>query len=311
MVTPVTFLGRTAFMSVSAAVVRAIAARSALALRRKSLRMFRPCQSSLSVDSIEATDPGGDGSAATEGGAQRVTPLAPIDLARVTSSARASATGSSMLAPGGGWRLSPRVVGPFSGSSGLDRPGLAGDANAAVLVLLFVPFPVAFSFSSPVRGARFFTFLGVRLSPSAKDRVPNGAFHHASASSSSSYSDPVPSDDDVDSSPASRPVGSAENFANLPGVRSTALNLSSGGSSRRPRALRSSSIAARASLRARARSPGGVTGLSPAFENVAALGLRRATSSRSGETNAGCELPASFLTTHSRSAMASATPPVP
>mmetsp|Transcript_3445 Transcript_3445/g.14047 ORF Transcript_3445/g.14047 Transcript_3445/m.14047 type:complete len:304 (-) Transcript_3445:648-1559(-) len=303
-------------MSVSAAVVRAIAARSALALRRKSLRTFRPCQSSLSVDSIEATDPGGDGSAAGLGlglgfsGAQRVTPLAPIDLARVTSSARASATGSSMLPGGGGWRSSPRVVAPFSGSSGLDRPGLAGDANAAVSVLLFVPFPVAFSFSSPARGARFFTFRGVRLSPSAKVRVPNGAFHHASASSSSSYSDPVPSDD-VDSSPASRPVGSAENFANLPGVRSTALNLSSGGSSRRPRALRSSSTAARDALRARARSPGGVTGLIPAFENVAALGLRLAPSSRSGETNAGSELPASLLTTHSRSAMASATPPVP
>ena len=247
LVTPVTFLGRTAFMSVSAAVVRAIAARSALALRRKSLRMFRPCQSSLSVDSIEATDPGGDGSAAAAGGAQQVTPLAPIDLARVTSSARASATGSSMLAPGGGWRLSPRVVvAPFSGSSGLDRPGFAGDANTAVLVLLFVPFPVAFSFSSPVRGARFFTFLGVRLSPSAKVRVPNGAFHHASASSSSpSHSDPVPSDDDVDSSPAaSRPVGSEENFANLPGVFSTALNLSSyWGSSRCVRAPRSSSTA--------------------------------------------------------------------
>ena len=304
MVTPVTFLGRTAFMSVSAAVVFAIAARSALALRLKSLRMFRPCQSSLSVDSIEATDPAGDGRA---GGAQRVTPLAPLGLALVTSSARASATGSSMLPGRGGWRaLSPRVA-PFVGSCGLDRPGLlAGDANAAVLVLLFVP-PALFSFSF----VRFFTFRGVRLSPSAKVRVPNGAFHHASASSSSSYSDPVPSDDDVDSSPASRPVGSAENFANLPGVCSTALNLSSGGSSRRPRALRSSSTAARASLRARARSPGGVTGLSPAFENVVALGFRRATSSRSGETNAGRELPASFLTTHSRSAMASATPPMP
>ena len=310
MVTPVTFLGRTAFMSVSAAVVFAIAARSALALRLKSLRMFRPCQSSLSVDSIEATDPAGDGRD-TAGGAHLVTPLAPLGLALVTSSARASATGSSMLPGRGGWRaLSPRVA-PFVGSCGLDGPGLfAGDANAAVLVLLFVP--AAFSFSSPAARTvvRFFTFRGVRLSPSAKVRVPNGAFHHASASSSSSYSDPVPSDD-VDSSPASRPVGSAENFANLPGVRSTPLNLSSGGSSRRPRALRSSSIAARASLRARARSPGGVTGLSPAFENVAALGLRLATSSRSGETNAGCELPASPLTTHSRSAMASATPPVP
>ena len=236
LVTPVTFLGRTAFMSVSAAVVRAIAARrSALALRRKSLRMFRPCQSSLSVDSIEATDPAGDGRA---GGAQRVTPLAPLGLALVTSSARASATGSSML-PRGGWRaLSPRVA-PFVGSCGLDRPGLlAGDANAAVLVLLFVPAAFSFSF------VRFFTFRGVRLSPSAKVRVPNGAFHHASASSSSpSHSDPVPSDDDVDSSPAkSRPVGSEENFANLPGVFSTALNLSSyWGSSRCVRALRSSS----------------------------------------------------------------------
>ena len=243
MVTPVTFLGRTAFMSVSAAVVFAIAARSALALRLKSLRMFRPCQSSLSVDSIEATDPAGDGRD-TAGGAHLVTPLAPLGLALVTSSARASATGSSMLPGRGGWRaLSPRVA-PFVGSC---RPGLlAGDANAAVLVLLFVP--AAFSFSSPAARTvvRFFTFRGVRLSPSAKVRVPNGAFHHASASSSSpSHSDPVPSDDDVDSSPAaSRPVGSEENFANLPGVFSTALNLSSyWGSSRCVRAPRSSSTA--------------------------------------------------------------------
>ena len=151
-----------------------------------------------------------------------------------------------MLPGRGGWRaLSPRVA-PFVGSCGLDGPGLfAGDANAAVLVLLFVP--AAFSFSSPAARTvvRFFTFRGVRLSPSAKVRVPNGAFHHASASSSSPNSDPVPSDDDVDSSPAtSRPVGSEENFANLPGVFSTALNLSSyWGSSRCVRAPRSSSTA--------------------------------------------------------------------
>ena len=102
-------LGRTAFMSVSAAVVFAIAARSALALRRKSLRMFRPCQSSLSVDSIEATDPAGDGRTQRRrpaGDAPRAARLGSRHVERA-----GERDGSSMLPGLGGWRaLSPRVA---------------------------------------------------------------------------------------------------------------------------------------------------------------------------------------------------------
>ena len=102
-----------------------------------------------------------------------------------------------------------------------------------------------------------------------------------------------------------------ENLANRPGVRSTALNRSSWGSSRPLRRARSSSSAARCVLRRAARSSGGVTGLSPALENVDALGFGLAASSLSGDTYAGsCAALASSRTRHSRSAMASATPPV-
>ena len=150
------------------------AARSALALRRRSRRMVRPCQSSLSVDSNEATDPAGDGSG---GAAQRVTPLAPLGFARVTSSALANATGSS-IDPGAGALLAISLrLGSFA----------AGLANAAVLVrLLLPPASDSFSFSSPASlpFEPFRTFFGVALIPSVKVKVPNGLFHHASVSSS-------------------------------------------------------------------------------------------------------------------------------